>query len=1523
MLQATDADRHGQMLLKKALKIFWGIIVALLALLFACWILLQTPAVQTFVARKAVAALGDALNGRIEFSKVHLKPFTALVLKDVTILDNEPVVDWDGERVDTVARAGSIVATFSIKGLRNDGTLHIKRLSVSDGLFVLAKDVRGGNLGRLFKKPAEKKEKKPLSIKIDAGRVHIKNFRFRLANMTGTSPLREYGIDWKNLDVTARELRLHDLEYSGGRVSGDVTNLSAIERSGYDILAMSGKTTIEKGKTSIRNLHIQDKWSDISMTEYSMEYAGVSSFSKYINEVVMTAGIFNTRVDFKSLSYFAPALLKMKSVINLKEADVHGPVRDMAIRNFDFSEAKSGVSGTVDGRLSGLPSASGMVMDFRLDNLGFTTDGLGTFVKGFAPGASVDLSKFAAGTRFLFSGNVKGTLNKLKVKGDLTSPLGVLSADAGIRDLLIKRKPIGITGNVSAINLNAGKLAGVKQLGEITLKGAVGMTLGNGQTSLKIDSLSVEKLSALGYNYSNIVAAGTYSDNAFDGRIVCSDPNLNFLFQGLFTLSDKTRNGLYKFYASIGYADLHALNLDSRENSKISGRINANYMNINRGDLIGDLDILGLTLENDNGWHEIGDICVKSHSNDNVNRANITSTFANGSYVGSKPFTSLIKDFQGLTVQRELPSLYKGSVSQWNGEEYALDLDVGDARDILSFLKPGLYIGQGTKMRLNISNDGNVTASVKSPRVALHNNFLKDIDLILDNKDSSLNASLTCSAVSVAGLSLLSDNVMLYAKDDSFGAGFTYDNESGPVNKGEVYLSGRIGRTRSGELTVNAKTLPSYIWYDDAAWSVSESAIDVTGKDIRVDNLTARCADQSIKVDGGYSSTRKDTLSVNLVRFDLGLLNKFLGERFGISGLATGHAIISSPWNSDAGLMMNLTSDSTEVAGQRMGTLRLASSLDDGKMRFIAKNDIDGAKTLSLTGDYFFKDRKIDATADFDGLNVGYIAPALESVFSQMGGSMSGKVNLHGTLDSLSLSSDGTRFNNALLKVGFTNVPYYVNGPFTVNDQGLFFDGLSIKDRFDGTGHIEGGLLFDHLKKFRLDTRIKMQGIEAIDMTESDNQAFYGHLFASGDVIIKGPFDAVQLDVNVRTDKDGRIHIPIDNASNDGKNDLLTFKEVFKEVNVDPYEAMMSGIASRHGKGSDFGIRLRVDADQRTEAYVEIDRSAGNVLNGRGQGIIDIEVRPGRDLFTINGDYTLRSGNFHFNAMDIAKRDFAISDGSSIRFNGDVMDSDLNINGIYSTKASVATLIADTTSVSARRIVNCGIGVSGKMREPKLTFSIEVPDLDPTTKSRVESALNTEDKVQRQFLSLLISGSFMPDEQSGVVNNTNMIYSNVAEIMAGQLNNILQKLDIPLDFGLNYQSSESGTNIFDVAVSTQLFNNRVIVNGNVGNREYANSSSSEGDVVGNLDIEIKLDKSGQLRLNLFSHSADDYTTYLDNTQRSGVGIAYQKEFNTFKEFFRNIFTSRRKREQRASAVENSPKEVKRVSITKDTVRGKS
>ena len=101
-----------------------------------------------------------------------------------------------------------------------------------------------------------------------------------------------------------------------------------------------------------------------------------------------------------------------------------------------------------------------------------------------------------------------------------------------------------------------------------------------------------------------------------------------------------------------------------------------------------------------------------------------------------------------------------------------------------------------------------------------------------------------------------------------------------------------------------------------------------------------------------------------------------------------------------------------------------------------------------------------------------------------------------------------------------------------------------------------------------------------------------------------------------------------------------------------------------------------------------------------------------------------------------------------------------------------------------------------------------------------------------------------------------------------------------------------------MALSTQLFNNRVVVNGNIGNRRMYGTTTDE--VAGDVDIDIKLDKPGTFRLNLFSHSADQYTSFLDNSQRNGVGFAYQREFNSLGQFFRDLFTPRKVREERAA-----------------------
>ena len=183
----------------------------------------------------------------------------------------------------------------------------------------------------------------------------------------------------------------------------------------------------------------------------------------------------------------------------------------------------------------------------------------------------------------------------------------------------------------------------------------------------------------------------------------------------------------------------------------------------------------------------------------------------------------------------------------------------------------------------------------------------------------------------------------------------------------------------------------------------------------------------------------------------------------------------------------------------------------------------------------------------------------------------------------------------------------------------------------------------------------------------------------------------------------------------------------------------------------------------------------------------------------------------------------------------------------------------------------------------------------------MDAALNSEDKVQKQFIYLLIAGNFLPGEDSGITQSgQDVLFSNVSSIMSGQLNNIFQKLNIPLDLGLNYQQTQLGSNIFDVALSTQLFNNRVLVNGTVGNKQqYGGTSTNE--VAGDIEIEIKLNKSGSVRLKLFSHSADQYTSFLDNSQRNGAGFTYQRDFNSFLWLIKSIFTGKVSRDQQIQA----------------------
>ena len=652
-----------------------------------------------------------------------------------------------------------------------------------------------------------------------------------------------------------------------------------------------------------------------------------------------------------------------------------------------------------------------------------------------------------------------------------------------------------------------------------------------------------------------------------------------------------------------------------------------------------------------------------------------------------------------------------------------------------------------------------------------------------------------------------------------------------------------------------------------------------------------------------------------LRNLDLGIIDDFLPDSgLKLDGILDGEATLISPIPSEFGLSADLNLNGLKLWGQSAGDVHLLSGWDDDAKRINLKlfNTKDEEQVMYANASYGVKDKGINATLNLDGFDAGLAAPVLKSVLSELDGKLYGSLKARGTLDKPVIESEGIRLVDLRTRIAYTNVLYTLNGTIGVDEGGARFNGVGVKDEYGGIGVLNGSLTFKNFKNFKLDAALDAYKLKAIDIPVKGSSALYGDLAVTGNGRVSGPFDALRIDANLNTAGTGNVNVPIPSSSAAAGSDLLTFvtPEDLSEDAAAPAQA--AAPAKPAGK---LVIHATMGISPDVTANVEIDKDSGHVLTAGGTGSVVMDLDTSKGNLQLKGNYTINQGKYLFNIPGIVSKEFEIKDGSSLKFNGDVMESTLNIEAVHNVKTSLATLVADSTAVSTRRIVECGLKIGGRLKNPELSFDINVPDLEPGSKMQVEAALNTNDKIQKQFVALLLFGTFLPEENSGVVNGTNMILANVGEIVSGQLNNILQKLEIPLDFGFGYQQDNGGTDIFDVAVSTQLFNNRIVVNGSLGNRRYSTSTSTYGDVVGDIDIGYKVTPNGELMIKLFSHSADEYTSSLDYSQRNGVGVSYQREYNKTLQMLRELFMSKRRRAQEALAESEKEKEMKVIHIT--------
>lgn len=307
-----------------------------------------------------------------------------------------------------------------------------------------------------------------------------------------------------------------------------------------------------------------------------------------------------------------------------------------------------------------------------------------------------------------------------------------------------------------------------------------------------------------------------------------------------------------------------------------------------------------------------------------------------------------------------------------------------------------------------------------------------------------------------------------------------------------------------------------------------------------------------------------------------------------------------------------------------------------------------------------------------------------------------------------------------------------------------------------------------------------------------------------------------------------------------------------------------------------------------------MDPVSGDFISGKGVGNLHMNYYNKGDI-KLFGNYMINQGIYKFSLQELIRKDFTIKEGSSINFNGDPLNTTMDVQAIYTVNsASLNDLIFENAEISKQPNVkvNCKMNLTGNLSSPDVKMDIELPNEREEIRTLVRNYLNTEEEMNIQILYLLGIGKFYTTDTNA--QNSNPMPSMLSSTLSGQLNNMLSQIidDNNWNIGTNLSTNDKG-NWTDVegVLSGQLLDNRLLINGNLGYRDRPLAATN---FVGDFDTELLLTQTGEIRLKAYNQTNDRYYIRSTNFTKQGLGIMYKKDFEKWSDL---LFIKRKKRKK--------------------------
>ena len=1451
-----------------------GYTLELLLLLFIVLAFaIQAPVFQTKLAKRATVYLEKELNTKISIDKIKVHGLHYVKLEGLYIEDLKQ---------DTLLYVASFISAIENIDLKQKKTI-VEVISAKNARVNVQKHKGDSVLNFIFLKDYFAKDPEDttsFAVKLDE--IHLSEVHFSYNDRNVKE--KPYGIDYSHIDLTNLHGVVNNFSFEKERYTFSLNHLCFNERSGFEATNLTAKTSVTPKEIIVRDIDIQTPKSDLKAEIVRLKYRDFADFKDFVNAVYMEIDMQNSKLNLKDLSYFAPAFKNMSSTVRLK-GKVKGPVNEMYLDDLYFGLSDNTYI-SCNAEIKGLPYLDEALfyIDVKeaqtyrkdLDLIDFKSLGLENDIKIPAQLAHLGVLNV--------SGVIDGFYNDFLLNVDVATDLGAVDANLACR--LDAQNKFNYKGIVSTDNFDLGTVSGVPDLGLISSDLEVdGKGVSTNDLSLKLKGV-VPLFEYKNYAYKNITIDGVLEKLAFDGKLKMEDNNIDFNFDGGIDMNTNPMS--FNFKSELQKAYLSELNfLEGRESATICLSIEANGFGTNLDDFTGYVHFNDVAYYENGKDYYFDSILFESQSNSRYHSINVYAQFAELSMNGTYSLDSLPQSLYGLGA-KILPSIFtEKEIVEIKNQQFDLDLKVHDLSMLTALFYPELSVSNQTEIKCQYTSQKDLL------ELYFYSDFIQYKDVVLKGVrldttkkiggfdpfyvfDFSIDSFIPKENILIENINILTkaylDNVgmtLVWGDDDS-----TY--------WGRVGVEGYVLSPTNYEMEI----LPSTFYGKKIGeWEVQRSAnVSVDTTAVEVDNLVAHNGYQTVRLNGKFSERPIDQMNFELGSFELANINDLIAGGEGKTKL--GGIINLSGFVSDVYHDMYFDAyswvDDLMLNEELIGDLELNSNWNAIEERIEILGNLErenGIRDFKINkGFYYPKKEKnnLDFVLDFQNTDLTFVNAFLPEAVSNLKGELKGQLNIKGELETPKLN--GNLFlDSAQATVTMLNTTYYTRGQIKVEEDLIGLEALPIKDKYGTEATLVGSFMHTNFTNYSYDFFAFFdEPLLVMNTNYEQNSLYYGTAFATGDVSI-GYENILEINVNAKSEKGTNVTLPLYGSEDVVLEDFITF--VNKENQEEDYEVDLDGI----------NLNLSLDLTEDAEIQLVFDEVVGDAMKGRGVGHIDMYIDQFYDFYMF-GNYTIKEGSYLFTLRDFINKKFKVKEGGTISWYGNPYDADIDIVAVYPLKASLYDIMPESERELYRQkvMVECEMHLTNSLFNPNIEFNIELPRSDENARSILANLVSTPTEMNRQVFSLLILNKFLPRVDAGTVASSGVIGATTTEVLSNQLSNMLANFTDNFDVGLNYRpGDEISNNEIAVALSTQLFNDKLTISTNLGVSSGVNGSAeneSTSSFIGDVDVEYKLNNKGNVRVHAFNKSnAFDPTSTSNARNTQGVGIFYQESFNSFKE----------------------------------------